>query len=408
MIGSLQFFFINMQMVLAFFLSANSLMFFGIKYAEIGGNPIIKIHIYTYMACVFFSILVLKYGYEGLKAVLGRYLFVWLFSLVCILWVIGLGLYKNGTSGIAYMADTIFSAIVMVPVIKSLSYQQSRVVFRVLSLLIFTNSSIAIVEFLFQSNLWPWPEGLVFEYFRSSAMLGHPLNNALITVSTVLILFQDKIIHPIIYIGVVVLSLFCFGGRGAMGLLLIATFLILFRSFMSFMVGKVGFSWKSFFTGAVLFIFGGGGLVSLLISTGMHTRIVEKMEVDNSAQVRIDVVQIIYRMDYYQWIFGAYKEMVEGVKLRYGFKIIENYLIAWVSEFGLLGALPLFLSIYLILGKLMLERNVYITASIIIFSIVALTNNSLVTKTPVVFYFFVSMFLMLNLKYNYKKNIMVN
>ncbi|EGQ9325943.1 hypothetical protein F1K69_18860, partial [Vibrio cholerae] len=154
----------------------------GIPYVSDGGSPLLKIHLYSYIILLSYFMVSIKIGMTWFSNKLGEYSNIWLISLSCLSFVIIYGYFRYGTSGMAYMVNTFLVSLMIIPLISILNHSQVDKILKLVSYLILINSVIAIFEFLTNSRIIE-VEFKDFSYFRSSALLTHPLNNSLITVS---------------------------------------------------------------------------------------------------------------------------------------------------------------------------------------------------------------------------------
>ncbi|EMB48344.1 hypothetical protein D908_18965 [Vibrio mimicus CAIM 602] len=304
------------------------------------------------------------------------------------------GLYRFGTSGMAYMIDTIFSPLVLVSLVISLNDKYKETLIRVMACFIFINSLLAILEFILSKSIIP-VEFSSFSFFRSTAFMAHPLNNALITATLALALSDKTKVPPIIYISTALLALFCFGGRGSMGAFVIGLIVVSLPALYQFLtIGVKTSKMKLAVTQLIVFIcviF----LIYIVLYTGISERILSKLYVDNSAQARFDVFILLDELSFGEWIFGASRQFLDNIFYISGVLVVENFFIDWILKFGLplavlliFGLLGLFMHLTQWKMPLMVMIGVFILASI--------TNNSLSVKTPAI------LFLMLVLSANYQ------
>ncbi|ENM5872102.1 hypothetical protein NTE22_004112, partial [Vibrio mimicus] len=250
------------------------------------------------------------------------------------------------------------------------------------------------LEFILSKSIIP-VEFSSFSFFRSTAFMAHPLNNALITATLALALSDKTKVPPIIYISTALLALFCFGGRGSMGAFVIGLIVVSLPALYQFLtIGVKTSKMKLAITQLIVFIcviF----LIYIVLYTGISERILSKLYVDNSAQARFDVFILLDELSFGEWIFGASRQFLDNIFYISGVLVVENFFIDWILKFGLplavlliFGLLGLFMHLTQWKMPLMVMIGVFILASI--------TNNSLSVKTPAI------LFLMLVLSANYQ------
>lgn len=364
----------------AFILSGYLLENIGIQYVSEGGTPLLKIHLYSFIILFLTMFTLLKLGINTYLKSLGELKNAWLLSFVSIFFVIMYGFSQQGLSGMAYLVDTILSPILLVPLLLMLSLKQRKRIIVLLAWLLFINSSIAILEFIRGQNFIE--AEFNFDHFRSIAMLNHPLNNALITASLSIILISQTRISPLLYFFIVVISLFAFGGRAALAIFILAIIIKSLPLMLRFTTTGVHTSMLK----VSLYQFGIIILVSALAYTLMFTpigdRILSKLEFEGSAQTRFDVYLLLGYLNFNEWFFGASKEIKDNISFFIGIDIIENYIIAWIMSFGLLGAIPLLLSSFILPLRMVKSMSLNAKITVLTFAIVSISNNALATKTP--------------------------
>lgn len=366
----------------------------GIPYVSDGGSPLLKIHLYSYIILLSYFMVSIKIGMTWFINKLGEYSNIWLISLSCLSFVIIYGYFRYGTSGMAYMVNTFLVSLMIIPLISILNHSQVDKILKLVSYLILINSVIAIFEFLTNSRIIE-VEFKDFSYFRSSALLTHPLNNSLITVSLSLLLFNKTFLPGIIYILITLLALFSFGGRSALVIFVFVLFIYCFPKMWKFMTSGVKANKKR----VALFMLPGYlailSFLMILINSGITERIMSNLYIDGSASARIDVFFLLEQLTVSEWIWGASHRLLESIELYIGINVIENYFIGWIFTFGLIGTIPLTMCVFLPLYYFSKNGDYSSKLSVLIFFLVGITNNSLTTKTPVLLLLFCVLYLKL-------------
>lgn len=364
----------------------------GIPYVSDGGSPLLKIHLYSYIILLSYFMVSIKIGMTWFSNKLGEYSNIWLISLSCLSFVIIYGYFRYGTSGMAYMVNTFLVSLMIIPLISILNHSQVDKILKLVSYLILINSIIAIFEFLTNSRIIE-VEFKDFSYFRSSALLTHPLNNSLITVSLSLLLFNKTFLPGIVYILITLLALFSFGGRSALVIFVFVLFIYYFPQMWKFITSGVKANKKRM----ALFMFPGYlailSFLMILINSGITERIMSNLYIDGSASARIDVFFLLEQLTVSEWIWGASHRLLESIELYIGINVIENYFIGWIFTFGLIGTIPLAMCVFLPLYYFSKNGDYSSKLSVLIFFLVGITNNSLTTKTPVLLLLFCVLYL---------------
>lgn len=364
----------------------------GVQYVSEGGNPLVKIHISTYVLFFAVMLLTLKKGLFRPLSNLKELKTAWIVSFFCIGIVIIYGLFRFGTSGMAYLVDTMVAPLLAIYLLSQLSDTYKNKLMRLLAYLLFINSLIAILEFVLGSTLMQ-VEFSSFSHFRSTALLTHPLNNALITAALAPILMSHTRIPYLIYFTVITLSLFAFGGRAAAGIFILGILILVAPKMPTFITQGIKVSKMRFAIIQALAFFVSIFTLLVITLTPIGSRILSKLHVDPSAQARFDVFLILDQLSPMEWLFGASHSLMANVKFYIEVDVIENYLIGWIVSFGIISTFLLVLSCYKIPIKLLTKSNVGVSVALIVFVMVSLTNNALTTKTPALIFLFSAMYL---------------
>lgn len=391
--------FLYISIFFACTISSYALENFGINYTSEGGNPLLKIHVYTYMLIAIFISVALKSGSKGILVPLGGIGPTWLFMSISVLWLILYGLYRNGMSGMAYTLDTLLAPLLCIPLASRLSLKQCISLLKFVSLLLLINSCIALLEFFLKQRIWNVEFSSFGIFFRSSALMGHPLNNALILASLALLLSHHSRIGVVFYLTISGLALFAFGARASTAIFLSSILITLLWNSRTIkiknsQINKIKIALIPVFTIAIF------GLSSyLLIATNIFDRIISNLTVDASAMTRIDVWSIIDAMSGNEILYGAGSELSMNISDVIGVSVIENYLIGWIFSFGLVGCGMLIISFAMLLLRLFTLSDFYGKICIASFFVASLGNNSLSSKTPALFLVLTVVILNIRLKH---------
>lgn len=364
----------------------------GIKYVSEGGNPLIKIHISTYILMLTVVYLTFRKGINTPLKNLKELTNAWLASLLSIAIVIVYGLYTSGTSGMAYLLNTMVTPLLAVYLLSQLNDNHKNKLLKLLAYLVFINAMIAILEFIVGKTMIA-VEFSSFSHFRSTAFLGFPLNNALITAALVPILMFHTRIPALVYFAIIVLALFAFGGRAATGIFILGVCFLVTPKIRTFIakgvyISKLHFAILQALTFFVLIF------TTLIITlTPIGERILSKLHVDKSAEARFNVYILLDKLSPTEWVFGASSSFKQNIDFYIGINVIENYIIGWIVNFGLIGTFLLFLSCYRVPVRLLAKNNMGVNVALIVFLFVSVTNNALTTKTPALLFLFSAMYL---------------
>jgi Sec-independent protein secretion pathway component TatC len=91
---------------------------------------------------------------------------------------------------------------------------------------------------------------------------------------------------------------------------------------------------------------------------------------------------LLEQLSFNEWLMGASDEIKDNLSFFIGIDIIENYIIAWIMSFGLLGAIPLLLSSFILPLRMVKSMSLNAKVTVLTFAIISISNNALATKTP--------------------------
>ncbi|MGR5528348.1 VpsF family polysaccharide biosynthesis protein [Vibrio alfacsensis] len=365
----------------------------GIQYVSEGGTPLLKIHLYSYIIIFSVCLFSLKEGVNTQLLRLNGFMTPWLISFGLVLFVILYGLARYGTSGMAYIVDTFLSPLLFLLILTRLNLEECQRLVTFIATLLLINSCTAIIEFVLNARVVV-VEFDSFSFFRSTAFLTHPLNNALITAGLALLLFNRTFLPSIIYIAITIIALFAFGGRAATGILILFMLLATIP-YIGFAITRgVGIVPRRFALSLCLAYISIIATTIIISESGIAERILSKLYVDESASARVDVLYLLEQLTFSEWLFGASSNLQGAIEMYLGISVIENFFIGWIFKFGLIGAIPLlFVTTALILTFVFNIRNLALYAAPVFF-LTSITNNSLTTKTPTLLFMLTVLYLL--------------
>ncbi|MEW4580378.1 VpsF family polysaccharide biosynthesis protein, partial [Vibrio cholerae] len=262
------------------------------------------------------------------------------------------------------------------PLILRLSDSGKNYLLSLLSYFIFINACVAIVELILAQSIVAVEIG-GFSTFRSTAFLAHPLNNALITASLTLLLMRYTKIPAVLYVSIVVLALFAFGGRAALGIFLLGNFMLTLPKLRLFLGEGLRYSKTKFAYMQALVYFSAIAVILTVVFSPIGERILSKLHIDNSAEARFDAFILLEQLSSSEWLFGASHGLLNDIVFYIGINVVENYLIGWVLNFGLLGCIGLLFSTYLVPFMLVYKQGWSAKVVLISFILISVTNNAL-------------------------------
>ena len=376
--SSLASFFFLIAVFLALFVSGAALNLLGLNYSGNDSAGGLKIHPYVMFTLVAMFILLPKLTSDK------RYRT----PVVCSVLVLAVLLVKaasTGSKSMGFVVDTVLGGCWIAGVAP---FMTERVVRRVLDLglaFVIFECAMAVFEVVTRTQFIPI-DTWYGSYFRATALQGHPLNNALIlvTVSVALQLSRTTWISILAFLFTTA-ALSAFGARGALTVYLTLNALV----FVRFGLRSPG--------RLALVLFGVPVIVAIvgwaLWSGTLGERIANVGAFDNSSGVRLQSLEVLEYLDWKQMLIGADPDLIAKLMDRADVSVIENFVVGYVLMFGLVCTLLLFACIWICFRTLMREwntatrRRLYVMLAALLLT--AMTNNSLMTKTPALFLGFV-------------------
>jgi len=305
--------------------------------------------------------------------------FIWL----CVRYALGI---RGEYRGMVYILALPAFLIAVLPHNLSIDRIKLKMILaRLLSYIYIVECVIAIAEYVLQSHIFGWADtaynkGLVHygsaSGFRSVALFGSPLNNALIVTTMMLfylfnadISFKRKI--SLWILGLV--AVFCFNARGAI--------IINLFSFVIFIAGQTMNRVKIGGRHYALFAIITFAIVWLMYYNGWGDRLWNLRDIsgDSSLSVRFRLFEYIANIDWSDYLWGNSVESIRHeMTTLIGVRIIENFWILYIFHLGLIATL-FFAACYFVLCRLLLKPYRLFDKSVIAgaFLVLASVNNSL-------------------------------
>lgn len=282
---------------------------------------------------------------------------------------------------------------VFVPCLFCLLYPKGDIrfrqkIFKLLFYFFFIESIWAILERVFLINVFP-PVSQIEEMgksviglygyregFRSSALLGSPLTNALcLTCILLFILFSNlKQSTKILCFVIGYLAILCFNTRTS---IILWPILFLFSYiYNNRKKGKI----KSIVKGLLIFSVVAILFAYIIIANGLADRLIGRDIMDNSANVRVDTWTMFMAIDHLAVFFslGVNSDEITTWMELGGVEIIENSFVLYFLELGGIGLLMVIWGYYKIFSHEMKGYSKFARFFILgSFILLGLTNNGL-------------------------------
>jgi hypothetical protein len=353
-------------------------------YAEPGGVPLLKIHFYSYTLFLALLFVLLYVGLVGFLAeqCVERPGVVQFAAVVVLCATITIA--RQGIGGVAYMVDTLFAAPLGVMLAFYLNDERRQRLTAIIIYFVTLNAIIGIAERLVSVHLFNFPQFNHFDYFRATALMGHPLENAFITSSVMFLVpaMPWSAWRKLLVLSVCTAGILAFGARSSFGLsIVIGITAVVFFGARELLRGEMRLStlaaapWIAVLSLAV-------GIV-LTFGTVLGERIVQAAKFDESAQARVHVFRLFRYLSTNDLLYGVdFAEVGFLLKTYKEVDIIEN---CWIAILLMLGAIlfvvfvPSLLGFFRSIGR---GRGAIVAFAALNFLLVASTNNSISTKTP--------------------------
>jgi hypothetical protein len=368
--------------------SAPLLNVLGIDYGGEDTSFFVKIHPGSYFIVVSFLILIFSTGnpVERLIHIIREqtafFIFVAVYVLIVIYWTV------RGPKGVGLILDVQIIAPIAAIVFSyaPISYCR-RIVYLFASIAVF-NSVVGIVEAATHTRLFtfdPTWEVLQQDYFRSSAIIGHPLANAVFTVVALFVILSMRMptaLKSVVFL-IMIASLVAFGSRSGLGMCAIGLTilgLIEIKKYLS--TNQLSVMQLIIGAGAILIVpLVSFGLIYIVLHGSLGERLLAYNSLnDESAEVRMMVFRVFNYMTPSDFIFGSDGDHTLDIANRVGLKNptsdIEN---PWILMFMFLGALmfvPWFGALVGYVLRLMSGASPAIKLAVLEYFAVTSTSNS--------------------------------
>lgn len=329
--------------------SAITLAHLGVPYDLPGGSPLVKLHPGTLMMALALAVGLVAWGHP-LQVLIDRLRRMPLVAtyLACMMLVAAWSVWRNGISGAAFIVDSLWMPGVALLVLGLYSSDRHRKLLLWVLLLVGLNAVIGLVEYALKTSLVPRylsTTDLIADagYFRSSALLGHPLSNALITVSLMpaALLLPPRLGWPLL--ATLALALLAFGSRTAMAVAALV-YAPLLLAYLAWRAAQGSYSYRQLMGGMLGLMLACTALVATVWLSGLGERIFANLRWDNSANVRLLVWDALDHLNDNDWWVGVSPARIEEIAARIGidlrYEALENFWIVLLMQLGLLGFTP--------------------------------------------------------------------
>ncbi len=380
-------FLVGLSLFLVMGISSMLLTRFGIRYDLEGGTALEKIHPAHFLAVATLFLLWFSRSrpLEFIDILFTRHkgTLFFLVTWALLLFQITVIQHKPFTP----IIDTFIFPVVMLVLLTAIDEQGRFKLARLIHYVMLVNALLGLFEFLTGFRLTPIDAGgfIIEGDWRSSALLGHPLTNALITGSYLVTLALggcDRLswgMKPILF-GINLLAMNAFGGR--MALVTLLAFLLVIFSFRLIPVlnGRRA-NRRNWLLGSLLVPLGISALV-IGFEAGLFDQFVERFVNDKgSASARIIMFEVFRDLSALDILIGPDPEYVASLLRAQGLNFgIESFWVAFVLSYGLIVSVIFFIGLFAFLGDVVRASAPVAIWPLAYFLIVSSTSVSLSAK----------------------------
>ena len=371
-----------------FLLSAPALLRLGIPYDAPYGPMVAKLHPGSYLLVLAWGTALASHG-NPLAALLKQPARDPLLALYlgCMVLVFAWVIYQQGSSGAAYIIQTLWMPAIAVFTLRLLAPARGRQIVVLIMALLAVNAVVALGEYFLKVRLVPIAiEQVGNDYFRASAFLGHPLLNANVTTALLpaVTLLPIKPVWRVALGLLMMVSVLAFGARSAL-----AAGVVIYgccgAAYIANRTLRGRYSYLQLIGGFLAVSAALGALTALVLGTGLGDRIFQNLAWDNSASVRTRAWEAFDYLRGDDWWLGIPPPAIEGLELRMGldprFETIENFWIYAFLQFGLVGYVPFIVGLASLTAFMVRSATPALRVGIVLFYLVASTANALTSKT---------------------------
>lgn len=341
-------------------LSPMALNGIGWNYDGLGGAGPTRFHPATYLALLTLLLIALRDGNPllSLLTAFARDLYLTLFLLI---WTVVFlhGVINQGLPA-AGLIDTFFMPMVLLLVFRRVDAKGRAWMARIVHIVFAINALLGLAEFGTGFRLTPYNAGgiLITDDWRSTALLGHPLGNALMTGCYIMILMMGggASLAPRWRNGTLALQaagMVAFGGRASLVLLILFVAAVLGLKLLRFLAGaRIDLRLLALL--AVMLPVGIAAL-GLLFELGVFDKFIMRFVDDNdSANARVKMFELFNGFNWEELLFGPQQDqlayLVRVYRLEFG---IESVWVAFSLYYGILPMILFFTGVFLYLLSLM-------------------------------------------------------
>jgi hypothetical protein len=360
---------------------SNNILNLVMNYSTTGGTFLEKIHPASWGLLVLAALFVPKIANNAVSA--ERKIIVAMLvmaTLTCLAAAVPL---ISGSSdlGLGYLIDSILTACAAASIMFVLSDADRQRIGQILLSVLVLNSVLAIVEFFLKVRMLPTP--FEREIFRAQGVLAHPLELGLCNAAAIAFVYITRwsTARKLASVLVLIVATLAAGARTASVIAPIAAMAAyLLTNRPSPGLADDRHSKVIVLIAVVLLVPVAWSLIDL---TGLNERFPVLGVADESANTRIVIFQVFELADWRDLIFGAGLENLQQLALvELKLPSVENPIVVYIFQFGIVGTIFILTGLMIAAYALCKGASPQVKIGLAAFFIVALSSNSLATKSP--------------------------
>ena len=286
--------------------------------------------------------------------------------------------------------DTFVLPAIIFFLLRDISEERRRKLALLVHALFAINAVLGLAEFLLGFRMTPlYVEGEVLEAeWRSSAMLGHPLANAILTGCYMILLVKGGArdlpawLRPVCIV-LATIGMVVFGGRAATALMIAALLFLGLKRAVEILRGDY-FDTRSLLTGLALVPIVALAVI-ILQQTGFFDQFLNRfVDDEGSASTRVEMFALFKHLNWYDFLLGPDPRQIATLMAQYGLLYgIESFWIAMMLLHGVVVAFIFFVALYFFCREVVISAGAGALVVFVYFFAVASTSVSLSAKSPV-------------------------
>jgi len=371
-------------------ISTLTLIELGWNYGSAGGSALEKMHPGTLMA---FALIAMSAAVRGNPLTA----FIRTFETYpgVIVYFVGIAVLMAHAVFVAGLPFTVFIDTFVLPVVmflllRDIGEERRKSLAWLIHGMFALNAMVGLAEFAFGFRLTPlYVEGEVLEAeWRSSALFGHPLANAVLTGCYMILLAKGgaRDMAPLLRLcafGLAAAGMIVFGGRAATAFMLVAMAVLAGNRLLQILRGA-RFETGSLLTGLVMVPVLALGVIVLQQSGFFDQFFARIIDDEGSASTRVEMFELFKYLSWYDFLLGPDPQQISTLMAQYGLLYgIESFWIALILLHGLVVSLIFFFALLVFCREVVISAGAGALLVFLYFFAVASTSVSLSAKSPV-------------------------